>query len=286
MSFMNSLLVTEMYVALDVPVPLVSPLQLWVNGVSHGLAMLYQEPEEAFLEARFGSSSGNLYKCDAGLAYRGPARSAYEGHGFEQASGDGDWSDLLALVEAVHAGNLSQVEALLDVDRFLRAQAVESVFADGDGFACSGHNYFLFFQNGSATFFRHDLDDSFGLKGNDSPCRTKAVSYWARLDLAGWGTAVCPNPLAALVFSRPAWRARFLSYAALLLQKVVGAPTLRQPQSPLWRRIQLFYRQLAPLLVEDRFFPLDLQDCGGFDAWYALQETQFAAYVDERLKTF
>ncbi len=89
-----------------------------------------------------------------------------------------------------------------------------------------------------------------------------------------------------MIFSRPHWRSVFLSYAQQLLQSVVVTPTLQQPESPLWRRIQLYYRILAPLLVEDRFFPLDLDDCGGFDAWYALQDTQFAAYVDERIKTF
>jgi hypothetical protein len=287
MSFMNSLLATDMYRAFGVPVPLVSSVHLFVSSVSHGLAMLYQEPEAAFLKDNFGSSDGNLYKCDTGLAYRGAKKSDYDGHGFEQSSGDGgDWSDLIDFVSAIQSGNLSAVEASFNVDRFLRLQAVESVFADGDGFACSGHNYFLYFFNGKIELFRHDLDDSFGLKSNDSPCRTKAVSYWAQVNLSDWGTSVCGNPLSALLMSSPKWHAQYLNYSKLLLEKVVASPTLQQPQSPLWNRIQLYYSQLAPLLAQDHFFPLDLNDCGGYDAWFALRETQFAAYVDERFKTF
>ncbi len=284
MTFINSLLVTDMYRAMGVPVPLVSAAQLFINGVSHGLAMLYQEPGPDFLKSQFGSSKGNLYKCDAQLLFRGFNQSDYDGVGFEQESGNGDWSDLIEFLSAIHQGNLSYVESVFDIDGFLRLQAVESVFADGDGFACSGHNYFLYFdEEGKVRMARHDLDDSFGLKSNDSPCKTKAVSYWAQLNLTNWGISVCGNALSQLILSREKYRASFAAWCNVLIAGVAGDSDVWA--TPLGARINQFYTLFAPVLVDDRLFSIDQQDCGGYDAWFALKQTQFADYVRERVKT-
>lgn len=285
-SLMNSVVVTDAYRSLGVPVPRVCAAEVFVNGVFQGISMLYEEVEKPFLDAWFGHSHGNLYKMDAGLVYAGDHQSDYDGHGYEQQSGDGDWSDFLTLVQTIAAQNATQLERIFDVDTFLRAQAVEALLSDGDGWACSGHNSYIY-NAGDAqpyfVFFRHDLDDSFGLKSNQDPCHTKALTYWARLNLTLWGTTpgYCnASPLAALVLAQPAYRQRFLAYAALLLQRVVVPGLLMQ-------RVDALYALYAPYMVHDALYALDYGDCGGnADFWYALRNFQFAHYLQERAATF
>ncbi len=61
-SYMNSVLLTDIYHALGCPVPRVSLSQFFLNGVSHGLVMMYEELEHKYLKENFGNASGNLYK--------------------------------------------------------------------------------------------------------------------------------------------------------------------------------------------------------------------------------
>jgi hypothetical protein len=153
---------------------------------------------------------------------------------------------------------------------------------------------------------RHDLDDGFGekekkkkerkkilfiflhkntgLKSNESPCKTNAVSYWAKLNLTEWGSSICANDLSSLVFSNPSNRNRFLHLVNLLLENVVGLPFV-STSSPLFKRIDLLYSLYAPYVVQDRSFPIDLGGCGGFDFWQGLRQTQFVDYVNQRVKS-
>lgn len=307
-SYMNSVVITDAYRSLNAPVPRVCVTEVRINGIHQGVcvvvvlgffffcsslrtgvSMLYEEVEKAFLDSWFGHSHGNLYKMDAALSYQGNQQQDYDGHGYSQESGDGSWTDFLSLITAINSSSISALEQLFDVDTFLRVQAVEAVFADGDGWSCSGHNSYLYNVKGGSgdnpyfVFFRHDLDDSFGLKSNDSPCNTKALSYWARLNLTLWGTTpgYCnASPLTVLILSQPRYRSQFLSYAKLLVDRVIVSGSMVQ-------RVDSLYDLYAPYMVKDAMYGLDYADCGGnADWWYSLRNSQFVAYLNERAQTF
>lgn len=295
-SYMNSLLATDAYRWMGVSVPLVSMAQIWLNEAYAGLSMMYEESEERFVRRSFPDipkDGATLYSCDAGLDWRGNDVSQYQNKGYTQELGNGDWSDLLQLISSLHYGNLSAIEQLLDIDQFLRLQAVESVFADGDGFSCSGHNYWLVRNNihddVRFTMVRHDLDDSFGLKHNQSPCNTSALSYWAPLNLmTQWGNTVCSHPLTHLVMREQHYRMTYVSYCAQLLKSLVTKSFMNggANESPLWRRIQTWYDAMSSYLQQDMQYAVDLFSCGGLDKWYTYQNDQFKNYIQLRYETF
>ncbi len=117
------------------------------------------------------------------------------------------------------------------------------------------------------------------MKDNATPCKTRALSYWAQLNLTAWGESVCgQSPLSQLVFSVPQWRARFLSLVQLLATQMVRSGALLA-------RVDLLFSLYAPYMAQDRLYPLDNYGCGGLDFWYGLRNAQFRAYLDERMKT-
>ncbi len=214
------------------------------------------------------------------MIYQGNDKSDYDGRGYELQCGDSDdWSDLIDLIQVINNGNLTALAAIFDIDMFLRSQAVEALFADGDGFACSGHNFFLYSVAGKFSFIRHDLDDGFGLKGSDSPCVTKALSFWSKLNLSDWGISVCnKSPLTSLILRDSFYQAQFQKWIQVLVNNVIKTNALS-------KRIRHFFRNVYPkYLVQDRSYPIDLQGCGGYDWFYTLEKNQFESYIQSRVE--
>lgn len=293
LSYINSIVFTDCLRALASPAPRVSISQFWMNSVLEGVVLLYEAVDKQFLASRFGHKKGNLYKGASDLAYRGDSPTAYDGNGYEQSEGNGDWTDFISFVKLIadNSTTAKQLEEMLDVDLFLRMQAVEAIFSDGDGFTCSGKNYYLYNNNthhDSATkpkfvFFRHDFDDAFGLKSSNTPCDTKA-SFWATLNLLEWGqAATCgkgkASPLTSKVLSFPEFRQRFVDYLHLILDKII---TKHIEEGPMFRRVSEFFRIYPQYLVDDRSYTLNSAGCGGFDFYPSLLKSQFIPYLTQR----
>lgn len=121
----------------------------------HGLYTLIEDPADHLLDVQLGSHEGHLYK-----PWGEPARwlsleqiprveveAYFKKENFEER---GDWSDVLAALEALHADRTDPevwragLEAVFDVPAFLAALAVSRVMTNWDSYGCKHHNYLLY----------------------------------------------------------------------------------------------------------------------------------------------
>lgn len=152
---------------MGVPVYRGSYYQLFINGVSFGAHLGLELMDRAFLKSRFAHASGDLYKCTTTFRYFGPLTNASQ-ETYEKVyhldEGNGNFSAVVSLIQAITNGTLAEVSAQLDIDMFLRTFAAEVVTGNWDG-TWNGNNYYLFAppKHGSPfLYWRHDLDLSIG----------------------------------------------------------------------------------------------------------------------------
>jgi spore coat protein H len=120
--------------------------------VYFGLYTAVEVVEDTVIETQFADSSGNVYKPE-------DAAATFAADTFDEASFDketnaseADYSDVLALYTALHdSSRLSDpegwregLEAIFDVDGFLRWLAVNTVIQNWDAYGTMSHNYYLY----------------------------------------------------------------------------------------------------------------------------------------------
>ena len=171
-SYVREKVYYELARELGLTAPRTNYAALYVNGVYWGLYFLTEDIDGEFLENQLGKGeNGNLYKGDprGTLEYRGPDaapyRREYEKDNDEDAD---DWSDLIALVEALNRTPREQLkerlEGLLDLESAAGLLALDNYTANLDSYIGSGHNYYLYHRksDGKWTFFPWDPNEAWG----------------------------------------------------------------------------------------------------------------------------
>jgi hypothetical protein len=117
-----------------------------------GLYTMVEMVEDTVISEQFTSDAGNLYKPDgSGATF---AAGSFNEVSFDKETNqdEADYSDVLALFDALHADTRlsdpaawrSGLEAVFDVDVFLRWLAVNTVVQNWDTYGQMSHNYFLY----------------------------------------------------------------------------------------------------------------------------------------------
>lgn len=117
-----------------------------------GLYTLVEEIDDTVINNQFSSDKGNLYKPeDDGATF---ANGSFSQESFEKKTNedDEDWSDILALFAALHDDSATSdpqswranLEAVFDVDVFLKYLAVNGIIQNWDTYGLMPHNYYLY----------------------------------------------------------------------------------------------------------------------------------------------
>jgi hypothetical protein len=160
-SYISEKLSREVYRKAGVPVPRADYAVVTLNGRNLGLYVLVEGYNKQFLEQHFQKTGGNLY--DGGFCQDITGNLTVN-------SGDkeNDQSDLRRLIKAVsdtrQSGKLADLEAVLDVDRFITMTALDVLFCHWDGYALNRNNYRTYSdpESGKFVFMPHGLDQLFG----------------------------------------------------------------------------------------------------------------------------
>ncbi len=131
-----------------------------------GLYTIVEHVDEVFLDERFGSSKGNLYKPEGmqDLFGKVDERRIKDDKAVELKTNEkqNDRSRLIAFVKAVNdpAADLSK---WLDVESFLKWLAANTALVNLDAYAGTGHNYYLYDdpKTGRFVFIPWDLNEAF-----------------------------------------------------------------------------------------------------------------------------
>lgn len=132
-----------------------------------GVYTIVEPVDDPFLDERFGSHEGNLFKPEgfSDLFSRVDERRIYDEKSVELKTNKkkNDRSRLVAFAKAV-ADPSADLSKWLDVDSFLRWLAVNTALANLDSYAGTGHNYYLYDdpKSGKFIFIPWDLNEAFG----------------------------------------------------------------------------------------------------------------------------
>lgn len=135
---LDEILASEMFLESGVPTPRATRALVSLNGRYLGLYVLKGGWDKAFLKQHFGSSKGNFY--DPGFLKDLDTN-------LERDSGEGiaDWSDLVALREALKvtdpAQRLERTSRHLDLERITTLGALQILLDDWDGYLRNRNNY-------------------------------------------------------------------------------------------------------------------------------------------------
>jgi spore coat protein H len=120
--------------------------------VYFGLYTVVEVVDDTVIETQFDDDSGNVYKPEGtGATF---AEGSFDEESFDKETNQkkADYSDILALFDALHADTRladpatwrSNLEAMLDVDGFVRWLAVNMVVQNWDTYGQMAHNYYLY----------------------------------------------------------------------------------------------------------------------------------------------
>lgn len=145
---------------LSVPVRLV--LKFGDTTKDVGVYEMVEVPDEPLLSRYFGNDSGNLYKPESKL-------DQYVASEWMDEDIPGDRADAKDLISVINASNRTSdsaawhraLEAVLDVDGFLRWLATSTVIMNWDAYGTYAHNYYLFNDNGRFRWITYDFGYSF-----------------------------------------------------------------------------------------------------------------------------
>jgi spore coat protein CotH len=199
-----------------------------------GLYTAVEIVDDTVIETQFADDSGNVYKPDgAGATF---AEGAFSEESFEKQTNqeEADWSDIQAVFEALHselrasdpAAWRAGLEAVFDVDAFIRWLAVDTIIQNWDTYGASPHNYYLYTdpEDGLVTWIPWDnnmaLSESMGPGGGnrEGPAGGDRVGpnrSVRELDLSSVGEQW---PLIRFLMDDPIYRAKYQAYLGETIQ--------------------------------------------------------------------
>lgn len=171
-SYMKAWIAYDMMEHMEVPTPLCSYTWVTVNGEDWGLFLAVEEPEEAFARRNFGLHHGQLYKpdyktleaenADVHLRYTDDSFDSYDNI-FRNAKfkiTDEDKRRVIDALQVLDSGE--HLETAIDVDEVLRYFTVQVFVVNLDSYlGKTGHNYFLYEENGILRILPWDYNLAF-----------------------------------------------------------------------------------------------------------------------------
>ena len=172
-SYLKSYLAYDMMRFMEVPSPLCSYVWVTVNGEDWGLFLAVEEPEEAFCRRNFGTDFGQLYKpdyrslnaenADMALKYVDENPDSYDNIS-RKAKFKASDEDKQRVIDALRVLSTGEdLETAIDVDEVLRYFTVQVFVVNMDSYlGRTGHNYFLYEEDGILQILPWDYNLAFG----------------------------------------------------------------------------------------------------------------------------
>jgi len=183
------------------------------NGAEYfGLYTLVEEVDDTLIDTQFsGDGEGNLYKPEDGSANF--VENSFSSDDFEKKTNEDeeDWSDIQSLFTALHSDTRTadsetwrtNLEAIFDVDSFLKYLAVNGVIQNWDTYGRMIHNYYLHNnpENGKLTWIPWDNNEAL----QEGKLGGSLALNFSDLDANNW-------PLIEKIYADDTYKATYDSY--------------------------------------------------------------------------
>lgn len=240
-----------------------------------GLFTMAEVPGKTLIKEHFGKTGGNLYKP------KGEAATFAQGYPLDASSfpkesnkKNSDWSDIKALVAALHADHTdaaawrADLEKCFDVDGFLKWLAANTVIQDWDTYGTATHNFYLYgnpAENGRLHWIPWDHNES--MKGSDG------MNMQLRLDMS---TVTKDWPLIRFLMDDPVYQKAYWKHVRQFIDGPFSADSVKA-------RMQADHDLIAPYLEDPNLqSPYDAQNIDP-SAFAASLDTLFQ-HVDKRIE--
>ena len=228
-SIMRAKISWDLHRNFAVPATRTSHVELHINSDYYGLYLNVEHVDENFAKRQFGNNDGNLYKClwPATLTFRGSGdpddykftvgdRRAYD---LKTNTESDDYSDLAYFISVLNnvpdVFFVESIDAVFNVNNYLRALAVDVVTANWDGYWYNKNNFYLYrnTRTGKFEYIPFDLDNTLGIWWDG----IEPGVDWGNREIYNWGRDVTERPLAERLLSFDEFRDRFSFYVGQLL---------------------------------------------------------------------
>lgn len=142
-----------------------------------GLYTMVEETDDTVIKGYFGDDNGNIYKPEGEAATLAAGVSDGIAEAFVKKNNEkeADWSDIQALYDVLHSDQRTSdpeawrasLEAIFDVDSFLRTMALYAIMEHWDTYGQMTHNFYLYDDptTGQLTWISWDLNMILGTGG-------------------------------------------------------------------------------------------------------------------------
>lgn len=180
------------------------------NGPEYfGLYPLVEEVDGSVLDTLFVSDKGNLYKPDGSGADFVAGTFSEEAFVKKTNEDDENWSDVVALFDALHDDNTTgaerreNLEAVFDVNGFLKYLAVNGIIQNWDTYGRMTHNYYLYNDPATSKLTWIPWDNNEALQSGNRG--GSAALDFGNIDSAGW-------PLISRLYEDDVYKAQYNVY--------------------------------------------------------------------------
>jgi len=260
-AMMRSRLCWELFRDLEIPAPRSNHVQVYINEDYYGLYLNTEHIDEEFCDNRFGSQSGNLYKCryPANLDYLGSDPDNYKSAPWGPRTYElktntelDDYSDLAEFIGFLNLESDENLECGLssyfNVYAYLKVAAIDVLTGNWDGYIYNQNNFYLYHNPTTDQFeyIPYDTDNTWGIDW--------LGRNWSNRNLYTWSQTGQARPLFNRLMDIDSFRDIFSYHIGNLLE--VHFNTTEHQQYA--ENLQDFIQEAA---LEDPYRPLDF----GFD---------------------
>lgn len=155
-SFLREKVVADIFRESGVPAAQTAFYAIYIDygegPIYFGLYTVVEVIDDTVIQTQFDDDNGNLYKPEGTGATFAEGTFDEESFGKENNETEADYSDIIALFDALHADTrLSDaetwragLESIFNVDEFVRWFAVNSVIQNWDTYGSMAHNYYIY----------------------------------------------------------------------------------------------------------------------------------------------
>lgn len=244
-----------------VPASRSNHVDVYINQAYYGLYISVEHIDENFVESRYGSNDGNLYKClwPADLTYRGSDPNNYKfmignRRTYELITNteQDDYSDLAhfitVLTQTSNANFPAAIQKVFNVNNYLRALAVEVLTGHWDNIWFNKNNFYLYHntETGLFEYIPYDLDNTYGIWWDG----IYPGMNWGYRSPYSWGHPDEERPLPDRLLEFPLFRNRYTFYLKEILDNAFSPGVLHPP-------VDAIHTMITPSAEADSFRTLD-----------------------------
>lgn len=225
---------------------------LYINDIFYGVYINVEHIDNTYLKTRKKDPDGQLFKCNYGInfVYNGDNPNSYSKDVYEPANNtnDTDYSSFIQFLKVLNSPSdpeyRCKLEAVFDVDDYLKRLAIEILTGHWDNPVYNINNAYLYHNPKSGKFqlISYDMDNTFGIDWFNVD--------WSKRNVYSWAKSGQKRPIYEIIKHIPEYKLRLGYYIEKYLNDFFNKPFLKSHLSTL-------FNQIVPLRSIDNFASLD-----------------------------